>query len=291
MGDWDDESESEEEGAGAGAVGFTQHAGGGQFDEDFGGSRVTNSAFDGEDEDDDAADAWDDSEEEPEPEGETGPVKTRKEVTVEQKARKEARMKAALRDERLLLARRAGRFEAADAAKKAASLTGIIGEDGIERRTDPSDGNHYTIEEFAEAYGPQAEELWAVAVQMMHEGDEPEASSGLGDVQADSDTLFGDDGDFYGDNDDEPDGGKQSASLETCLMHQLINTDEYTAAADVIVNKFEQLIVSDNFVGFFGKFLTSMLSEQKTNDVGDVVTALSRMQKSKSKATSWTAVK
>ena len=255
MGDWDDDDAEDNMGAFGAANDVSTVPAAAEAD-DFGGSaRVTNSAFDDEDEDsDDGADAWDDSEEEPEPEAESGTpkvVKSKKEAQAEAKAAKEAWQKASLREARMKLARRAGRFEAQEKAKAALSMTGIIGEDGFERRTDPSDGNNYTFAEFEEAYGPQAAELWVTAVQMMADAKEQaeknSAGGDLGAVQQDSDALFGDDGDFYGDgdgSDDDDVSASAKKTLEACFMHQLVGPEEYTDAQDVLVNKFEQLLVS-----------------------------------------------
>jgi phosphopantetheinyl transferase (holo-ACP synthase) len=295
MGDWDDSEEEVEEPTSApqGVAAFGTAAGGSStFDDGAPPSSAAQTSagdpFAGEDEDSDGPDAWDDSEEEPEPEAE-GPKVGIKEQARLAREKSKAKQIAALRQERMELARRAGRFAAQEAALKAASLKGIIGDDGVEKRTDPSDGNDYTYTEFEEAYGPRAEELWMVAVQLMHEKAEAAAaaaaSGDLGEVQQDSDTLFGDDGDFYGDGDDGPEAGPEVVTVEGALSHQLITPDDYQKAGDAVVQKFEQLIVSDNFVPFLAKFCKEVLKGQSAEEIGATMKVISRLgQQAKSSA-------
>lgn len=152
---------------------------------------------------------------------------------------------------------------------------GPIGEDGFERRVDPSDGVGYTFLEYLDAYGQDGEHLWNVAGQMMLG-----KGGGLGAVQADSDMLFGGD-DAGGDDDDGPESA--SATLDDAVKYDLMSKGEVDKAAELLARKFEQLIVSDNFAPFLGKWAASMMEEAKPEKVQSLMSELTRAQNASKK--------
>ena len=259
MGDWDD-SEEEEEAVTPTAAG--------------------NDPFGDEDESSDDGGAWDDSEEEAEDEPakkkDAGPKKSAKELARAKRTKEQAARRLALKAERMELAIRAGRgakTESASAAEpeKQEGPIGPIGEDGFERRTDPSDGVGYTFLEYLDAYGQEGENLWEVAGQMMLG-----KGGGLGAVQADSDMLFGGD-DAGGDDDgDAPTGGP--GTLDDAIKYDRMAQGEADLAAEKMIKKFEQLIVSDNFAPFLGKWAAAMMQEAKPEKVQELMSALTRAQ-------------
>ena len=271
MGDWDDSDE-----------------------DDFAAAAPSPSAHDpfgGENEDSDDGGNWDDSSEE-EQEQEAGLArvpsqgdgKSAKQLAREKKERQRKAATARLKAERMELAIRAGRTlvaataagagggagaGAAAAPEPAAADTGAIGPvdaDGVERRTDPSDGVGYTFAEFEEAYAERAQELWDLAGRIML-GE----SGTLGAVQQDSDMLFGGDDAGDGAGGDAPQDGP--ATLDSVLKYDLMSEQEFGAAADRLVNKFEQLIVSDNFVPFLGQWAVRAMQDAKADRVSELMSA------------------
>jgi hypothetical protein len=268
MGDWDDESEEEEEI-------MSPSAGG-----------ASNDPFGDEDEDSDDDKAWDDSSEEEDesaPKKAAGPTKGIKEIAREKRQKEQDARRLALKAERMELAIRAGRGaktgvsgSAGAAAAKPDGPIGPIGEDGFERRTDPSDGVGYTFLEYLDAYGQEGENLWEVAgAMMMGQG------GGLGSVQADSDMLFG------GDDAISTDAGAPSSgavTLDEAIKYELMARSEFDTAAEALASKFEQLIVSDNFIPFLGKWCTAMMAECKSEAVGELIAEMTRVQNAAAKA-------
>ena len=272
MGDWDD-SEGEEEEEEEITQSPSAAAGG---DDPFGD----------EDEDSDDAGNWDDSEEEVDEAAvkkDAGPKKGIKEIARAKRQKEQAARVLALKAERMELAIRAGRGKksggggsaAAEPAKQEGPI-GPVGEDGFERRTDPSDGVGYTFLEYLDAYGQEGENLWEVAGNMMMG-----KGGGLGTVQADSDMLFGGDDAGFVDEDDAPSSG--SATLDDAIKYELMAESEFGAAADAIGSKFEQLIVSDKFVPFLGKWCAAMMAESKSEPVGNLIAEMTRVQNAAAK--------
>ena len=270
MGDWDDSDE-----------------------DDFAAAAPSPSAHDpfgGEDEDSDDGGNWDDSsEEEQEQEApvqrDGAPGKSAKQLAREKKERQRKAATARLKAERMELAIRAGRTLVAAAggggggggaaasaapepaaADAASGAIGPVDADGVERRTDPSDGVGYTFAEFEEAYAERAQELWDLAGRIML-GE----SGTLGAVQQDSDMLFGGDDAGDGAGGDAPQDGP--ATLDSVLKYDLMSEQEFGAAADRLVNKFEQLIVSDNFVPFLGQWAVRAMQDAKADRVSELMSA------------------
>jgi hypothetical protein len=258
MGDWDDSEEEEEE------VNVAPAAGGDPFgDEDVSSDEGGN---------------WDDSEEEdaePAKGKDSGTKKSTKEIAREKRQKDQAARRLALKAERMELAIRAGRGaktepSAAAPEPEQQGPIGPIGEDGFERRTDPSDGVGYTFLEYLDAYGQDGEHLWEVAGQMMLG-----KAGGLGAVQQDSDMLFGDEGDAGADG-DAP--SSDAVTLDEALKYDLLSKGEFDQAAAKLVQKFEQLIVSDNFAPFLGKWAAAVMEEAKPEKVQTLLSELTRAQ-------------
>ena len=99
-------------------------------------------------------------------------------------------------------------------------------------------------------------------------------AGGLGAVQQDSDMLFGGD---EGDADaDAPSSG--SVTLDEALKYDLMSKGEIDQAAAKLVQKFEQLIVSDNFAPFLGKWAAAVMAEAKPEKVQSLMSELTRAQ-------------
>lgn len=262
MGDWDDSEEEVEEEA---ILSPTATAGADPFgDEDASSDEGGN---------------WDDSEEEgAEEEGaaakDSATSKSTKELARAKRQKEQAERRLALKAERMELAIRAGRGAKTESSAGAPEPEeegpiGEVDEDGVERRIDPSDGVGYAFLEFLDAYGQDGEHLWHVAGQMMLG-----KAGGLGAVQQDSDMLFGADG---ADGDaDAPASGP--GTLDDALKYDLMSKGEFDQAADKLVQKFEQLIVSDNFAPFLGKWAAAVMGEAKPEKVQTLMSELTRAQ-------------
>ena len=57
------------------------------------------------------------------------------------------------------------------------------------------------------------------------------------------------------------------------LKYDLMSEQEFGAAADRLVNKFEQLIVSDNFVPFLGQWAVRAMQDSKADSVSELMSA------------------
>ena len=172
----------------------------------------------------------------------------------------------AVKNEIAALSSPRGALHPGAAAHTASGAIGPVDADGVERRTDPSDGVGYTFAEFEEAYAERAQELWDLAGRIML-GE----SGTLGAVQQDSDMLFGGDDAGDGAGGDAPQDGP--ATLDSVLKYDLMSEQEFGAAADRLVNKFEQLIVSDNFVPFLGQWAVGAMQDAKADRVSELMSA------------------
>ena len=73
----------------------------------------------------------------------------------------------AVKNEIAALSSPRGALHPGAAAHAASGAIGPVDADGVERRTDPSDGAGYTFEQFEEAYAERAQELWDLAGRIM----------------------------------------------------------------------------------------------------------------------------
>eukprot|EP01046_Picozoa_sp_COSAG06_P025833 COSAG06_NODE_2192_length_7379_cov_804.628159_7_plen_288_part_00 len=219
-----------------------------------------------------------------------GPVKSHKELSKLRKAKEEAERRAALKAQRMILAKRAGRGVNTASDNKQATL-GIMeqDEDGrmVERRRDPSDNELYCFESFAEVYGEQAKQLWHTAGLMMQEERTKEETYERGGSDEDDilDGLHDDFGDASGSGGGDPGSvkGTDAGGLDGSLRHELVSKTEWDLAAEKYADKFEQLIVSDNFASFLAKFTAQMMQDSKPEQVQELLSSVTRLQNAQSK--------
>ena len=213
-------------------------------------------------------------------------MKSLREMAKIRKAKDQAERLASLKAQRMTLAKRAGRGATTQQSQQA--VFGFVeqDEDGrmVERRRDPSDNELYTFESFVEVYEEKAKELWHTAGLMMAEAKKQESAyNRVGSDEGQDSRLAGLDVDFRAGASGVPGGDDSVEGLDAALRHELVSKTEFDLAAEQLVNKFEQLIVSDNFATFLAKFTTQMMSDAKPEQVQELISSMTRSQSAQSK--------